>query len=85
MTEKTPTQHLEEAALRLRNSNPAAWDEFMIAMQRYTDKAVYDILKADAAAILGVQAAAQQCGYLFDLFEHCDQERPGPSTPARRE
>lgn len=76
--EKSPGEHLRIAALRLRNAAPQEWDEFMLAFQRYTDKAVYDILKADASTILGAQAAAQQCGYLFDILEHCETVIPRP-------
>ncbi len=78
MSEKTPSQHLKDASLRLRNLNSEAWDDFMLAMQRYTDKAVYAILAADNTEILGAQAAAKQCGVLFDIFEHCDTDRSQP-------
>ncbi len=78
MSLPSPTDHLRLASLRVRNADPRAWDEFMTAFERYTDKAVYDILHADQATILGAQAAAQQCAVLRDLFNQCDNQNASP-------
>lgn len=74
----SPTDHLRQASLHLRNADPHAWDEFLTAFERYTDKAVYDILKADSSLILGAQAAAQQCHVLQELFNSCDNQSAAP-------
>lgn len=78
MNAPTPTDHLRRASLHVRNADPRAWDEFLTAFERYTDKAVYDILRADQSTILGAQAAAQQCAVLRDLFNECDNQSASP-------
>ena len=78
MSLPSPTDHLRQASLHVRNADPRAWDDFLTAFERYTDKAVYDILRADASTILGAQAAAQQCAVLRDLFNQCDNQHASP-------
>lgn len=76
MPAPSPVDHLKQTGLRLRNADPRAWDDFMTAFERYTDKCVYDILHADASSILAAQAAAQQCRFLQDLFNEAPPPHP---------
>jgi hypothetical protein len=70
---------LAETALRLRNSNPEGWDQFVASFAAYTDHAVLDVTAAGSDNVLVLQGQARQCLALLRTFRECDKK---PKQPA---
>lgn len=60
--------------LRLRNSAPELWEQFVNHFKVYTFTVLNNLAEADQARILNAQGQAQQCKELLRLFSECDQE-----------
>ena len=78
---KPPT--LSDLALRLRNGNPDAWDEFLIRMQGYYEDLTMKVVQAPAEEVMVAQGRAQGVMALLRMFKECTVEkkrRPLPFT-----
>ena len=76
-----PPKDLAETALRLRNSNPEGWDQFVVSFAAYTDHAVLDVTAAGSDNVLVLQGQARQCLHLLRVFRECDKQKPKPPVP----
>ncbi len=72
---------LAETALRLRNSNPEGWDQFVASFAAYTDHAVLSTVQAGSDGVLVVQGQARQCLALLRMFRECDKQKPKQPVP----
>ena len=77
---KTPT--LSELALRLRNGNPEAWDEFLVQMQGYYEDLTMKVVQAPAEEVMVAQGRAQSIFALLRTFKECTVERKKPLPQA---
>lgn len=76
---KPPT--LSDLALRLRNGNPDAWDEFLIRMQGYYEDLTMKVVQAPAEEVMVAQGRAQSIFALLRTFKECTVERKQKPLP----
>ena len=69
-----------QKALRMRNADPEAFDDFLATFRTYTNAVITALSEADQATILNLQGRLQQCRALIRIFEECDRHaiRPVP-------
>lgn len=66
---------LVDAALRLRGEAPAAWDQFLVALQIYQAQQTADMLRADPALLMRAQGMALALHELFATLRSAPQIR----------
>ena len=81
MIDKNPT--LSELALRLRNGNPEAWDEFLVRLQEYYEDLTMKVVQAPAEEVMVAQGRAQAAFALLRIFKECSSKshKPLPGNP----
>ena len=78
MPEKSP---LSKTALRLRNGNPDAFQDFVSQINDLTIDAMKALSEAPTDEILVMQGRAKQCRWFLRLLVECDKEPAQQSTP----
>ena len=69
------------AALRLRNNNTLAFEEFVGQLEDYYNTLCRELIQANQTDILAAQARAQSIGILVRTLKECHLDRtPKPST-----
>ena len=71
------------AALRLRNNNTPAYDEFVGQLEDYYNTLCRDLIAANQTDILAAQGRAQAIGALLRTLKECHLKRPDTPSPAR--
>ena len=65
-------------ALRLRNGNPEAFDDFVNNLNELTGDALTALSEAPTDEVLVQQGRAQQCRAFLRLLLECDKQKPAP-------
>jgi len=60
--------YLVEAAVRLRGSAPAAWEDFLQALKHYQAQLIGDMIKCDVTALVKAQAMVQMTSELLQTL-----------------
>lgn len=76
----SPTQVLALCALRLRNADPRAWDDFLACFDAYATEVTVAVTQAEQHEILQAQGRARAFLHLLDTFRNC-QVRAHPPAP----
>lgn len=77
----TTAAMLKVLALRLKNADPAGFDQFADAFDLYTSEVTVAVTEAPQDAILNAQGRAQQCIALLRLFRECHIQRATTKDP----
>ena len=72
---------LSSLSLRLRNSSPDVWGEFVRVFDRYTTEFTVAVTEADQNQILCFQGRAQAMRSLLRLFKECNLPRGQKPAP----
>lgn len=83
MTGQTVTtkQMMKEFALKLRNANPTAWENFVNTLDVYTAEVMQGMTSSPQSEILCMQGRAQQCLALLQIYRECTPSSSSPAVP----
>jgi hypothetical protein len=73
--------YLSSLSLRLRNSSPDVWMEFVRVFDAYTTEFTVAVTEADQSQILNFQGRAQVMRSLLRLFKECDVPKVQKPVP----
>jgi hypothetical protein len=73
---------LQQFMLRLKNSNPASWDDFVQTFDIYATEVTVQMTQAPSEEILRMQGRAQQMIALLRLMRECALVKTPPAPPA---
>jgi hypothetical protein len=71
----------EQAALRLRNASPQAFEDFKAMYDRRFAELCVKIAHSPAHEIMIIQGQAQECEAIIRILKECTIERPTKPTP----
>jgi hypothetical protein len=69
----TTEKMMQQYMLRLKNSNPTGWDDFVQVFDCYATEVTVAVTQAPSDEILRMQGRAQQCLALLRLMRECDK------------
>ena len=72
---------LSKTALRLRNGNPEAFEQFVSLINDLTIDSMKALSEAPTDEILVQQGKAKQCRWFLRMLAECDKEPKPQSTP----
>jgi hypothetical protein len=77
----TPTDHLAQFALRLKNVAPQEWDAFVACFDAYALGITVAVIHADQNSVLNMQGKAVMVNHLLTTFRDCAIP-PKPKPPS---
>lgn len=74
---------IHTAALRMRNGNPEAFEDFQKELEKYFNTLLLDTMKADNSQVLQAQGRAHTAYAILTILKECNirLERPKPEPP----
>lgn len=79
----TTTQMMQQYMLRLKNSSPEGWDDFVQVFDVYATEVTVAVTQAPSEEILRMQGRAQQCLAILRIMRECDKVKTPPAPQAQ--